>query len=175
MANSPPDPQDPDQNPDLPPSKTRRKQQMHALQDLGEALVALDPKRLALLDLPERLVDAIGQARGIRAHEGRRRQLQYVGKLMRDVDPAPIQATLDQWASGAAGDREQFAATERWRDEMLADAGALERFLAAHPGADRSHLAGLILRARAERAGRGPPHAFRELFRAIRAESTRGE
>ena len=72
-----------------PPSKTRRKHAMHALQDLGEALVALDPKRLRELDLPERLVDAVIQARGIRAHEGRRRQIQYILKLLRDVDPEP--------------------------------------------------------------------------------------
>ncbi len=158
-------------SPDLPPSKTRRKQEMHALQELGEALVALDPKRLALLDLPERLFDAIGQARGIRAHEGRRRQLQYVGKLMRGVDSQPIRAKLDQWASGAAGDREQFAATERWRDELLADPDALDRYLTACPTANRTRLAALISRARAERTGQSPPHAFRELFRILRADA----
>ncbi|MDH4181880.1 MAG: DUF615 domain-containing protein, partial [Betaproteobacteria bacterium] len=82
---------------DAPPlSKTRRKQAMHDLQDLGEALVALDPKALAKLDLPERLADAVAQARGITRHEARRRQLQYVGRLMRDVDPAPIRAALER-------------------------------------------------------------------------------
>jgi len=72
-----------------PPSKTRRKQEMHALQDLGEALVALDPQRLASLDLPERLTDAIKLARTVTRHEARRRQLQYIGRLMRDVDAEP--------------------------------------------------------------------------------------
>jgi ribosome-associated protein len=85
---------------DVPPSKTRRKHTMHALQGLGEALVALDPRRLSALELPEQLTDAILQARGIRAHEGRRRQMQYIGKLMRGVDPVPIQEALERWARG---------------------------------------------------------------------------
>ena len=79
------------------PSKTRLKREMEALQDLGETLVGLDRSRLAELDLPERLVDAIELARGITRHEARRRQMQYVGRLMRDVDPAPIRAALERW------------------------------------------------------------------------------
>ena len=85
------------------PSKTRRKHAMHALQDLGEALLAIDPKRLEELELPERLFDALLQARGIRAHEGRRRQIQYIGKLMRDIDPVPLQrraGTMDVRITG---------------------------------------------------------------------------
>lgn len=150
------------------PSKTRRKQAMHALQDLGCALVALDAKRLAELDLPERLVDAVAEARGIRAHEGRRRQLQYIGKLMRDVDPAPIRAALDRWAAGTTDDHARFAEVERWRDELVADDGALARFAAAHPAADHATLAAMVRDARAERARGGPPHRYRALFRALR-------
>ncbi len=151
------------------PSKTRRKHAMHALQDLGEALVALDAKRLAELDLPERLVDAVAQARGIRAHEGRRRQMQYIGKLMRDVDPGPIRAALDRLAAGAPDDQVRFAAAERWRDELIGDDGALDRFAAAHPAADRNALAALVRDARVERTRGGPPHRYRALFRALRA------
>ena len=151
------------------PSKTKRKHAMHALQDLGEALVALDPKRLAELDLPERLVDAIVIARGVRAHEGRRRQIQYVGKLMRTIDAAPVQAALDRWASGIPADHLRFAAAERWRDELLTDETALERFLAGHPAADRASLASLVDAARAERVRGGPPHRYRALFRTVRA------
>ncbi|MFO1412470.1 MAG: ribosome biogenesis factor YjgA [Burkholderiales bacterium] len=151
-----------------PPSKTRRKHAMHALQDLGEALIAQDPARVAELGLPEPLVDAIAQARGIRAHEGRRRQLQYVGKLMRDVDPAPIEAALARWAAGIPEDRERFAALERWRDELVADDAALDRFLAAHPDAERVALATLVREVRAERARGGPPHRYRALFRKLR-------
>src|SRR5947208_16557221 len=84
---------------DAPPSKTQRKATMHALQDLGEALVALDQKHLTELaaeaELPERLVEAIVEARTITAWGGRKRQLQYIGKLMRDIDPSPIRHRLD--------------------------------------------------------------------------------
>lgn len=153
----------------VPPSKTRRKHEMHALQDLGLALVAQDSARVAELGLPEVLADAIAEARGIRAHEGRRRQIQYIGKLMREVDPAPIEAALARWAAGIPEDRERFAALERWRDELVADDAALDRFIVAHAGADRAALAGLIREVRAERARGGPPHRYRALFRTLRA------
>src|SRR6187455_2734613 len=84
--------------PDLLPSKTRRKQEMHALQDIGEQLVQLDLKRLTELALPETLTDAILEARRIHKHEARRRQMQYIGKLMRDVDAAPILEKFDLWS-----------------------------------------------------------------------------
>jgi ribosome-associated protein len=151
------------------PSKTRRKHAMHALQDLGEALVALDPRRLAELELPERLSDAILQARGIRAHEGRRRQMQYIGKLMRDIDATPIRDALDRWARGPREDNARFAALERWRDRLLADPSALDEFLGAYPQADRRHLASLVHDANEERARGGPPHRYRELFRQLKA------
>lgn len=152
-----------------PPSKTRRKHAMHALQDLGEALVALDPRRLAELELPERLSDAILQARGIRAHEGRRRQMQYVGKLMRAIDATPIRDALDRWARGPREDNARFAALERWRDRLLADPAALDEFVGAYPQTDRRHLASLVHDANAERARGGPPHRYRELFRQLKA------
>jgi ribosome-associated protein len=158
--------------PDAGPSKTRRKHAMHALQNLGEALVALDPKRLKGLDLPERLVDAILQARGITAHEGRRRQIQYIGKLMRDVDPAPLQAALEGWTRGPQEENARFAALERWRDRLLAEPAALEEFLGAYPQADRRHLESLVNDARLERVRGGPPHRFRELFRQLKAAVT---
>lgn len=79
---------DPEQ--DIAPSKTRRKQEMHALQDIGEQLVELNSKQLAELDLPEALMDAIVEAKRLRKHEARRRQMQFIGKLMREVDTAPI-------------------------------------------------------------------------------------
>ncbi len=152
------------------PSKTRRKQAMHALQALGEALVALDPRRIDELALPERLVDALAQARGIRAHEGRRRQMQYIGKLMRDIDPAPVEAALARWSSGLREDNARFAAIEDWREQLVRDDAAIERFLLARPGADRQALLSLVREARDERKRGAPPHRYRALFRAIRAE-----
>jgi hypothetical protein len=91
------------------------------------------------LDLPERLVDAIIQARGITAHEGRRRQIQYIGKLMRTIDPAPLQAALAAWAKGPREENARFAAIERWRDRLLVDPAALNEFVGAYPQADRRH------------------------------------
>ena len=155
------------------PSKTRRKAAMHALQDLGEALVGLDPRRLAELaaeaELPERLVDAITQARTITAWGGRKRQMQYIGKLMRDVDPEPIRRRLDAWAHGHFADTARQHALEEWRDRLLAEPEALDALAARHPQLDRPRFRTLIARAREERASGSPPHAYRELFRVLKS------
>ena len=124
---------------------------MHALQDMGEALVALDPKRLAQLaaeaPLPARLVDAIVEARSITAWGARKRQLQYVGRLMRDVDPEPIRRRLEQWAHGHAIDSARQHALEQWRDRLIADPAALDLLAAALAAARPSAL------SRADRKG----------------------
>jgi ribosome-associated protein len=155
------------------PSKTRRKAEMHALQDLGEALVGLDAKRLAELaaevGLPERLHDAIREARSITAWGGRKRQMQFIGKLMRDLDAAPIQRRLDAWAQGHDIDTARQRAIERWRDRLLAEPDALDALAAEYPRLDRPRLRALLARARDERVRGGPPHAFRELFRELKA------
>ena len=142
---------------------------MHALQDLGEALVRLDSARLAELGLPERLSDAVSAARDIRAHEGRRRQMQFIGKLMREIDPEPVRAALDRWAAGVPSDQALFAAAERWREDLLRDDAAVERFVAEHPAADRAALATLVREARGERTRGSPPHRYRELFRRLKS------
>ncbi|MGH8851286.1 MAG: ribosome biogenesis factor YjgA, partial [Casimicrobiaceae bacterium] len=98
-----------------PPSKTRRKAEMHDRQSLGEELVQLSAARLAALALPERLADAVEQTRAITKHEARRRQLQFIGRLMRDVDPAPIRARLALWGDAPAAEKARLAAVERWR------------------------------------------------------------
>ncbi len=155
------------------PSKTQRKAEMHARQDLGEALVALDAGRFAELAaetaLPERLVDAIVAARGITAWGGRKRQLQYVGKQMRSVDPAPIERRLDAWAQGHAMDTAQQHALERWRDRLLVEPEALDALAAQYPTLDRPRFRSLIAKARTERERASPPHAYRELFRELKA------
>ncbi|MEO8345358.1 MAG: ribosome biogenesis factor YjgA [Betaproteobacteria bacterium] len=169
MISRPDEQQDDETSTDLGPSKTRRKHAMHALQNLGEALVALEPKRLKALDLPERLVDAVLQARGITAHEGRRRQIQYIGKLMRDIDPAPVQAALEGWSKGPKEENARFAALERWRERLLAEPQALNEFVGTYPQSDRRHLESLINDAKLERVRGGPPHRYRELFRQLKA------
>ena len=158
---------------DLPVSKTRKKAEMHALQDLGAALVALDAGRLTELAaeaaLPARLVEAIVEARSISAWGGRKRQLQYVGKLMRDVDPEPIRRRLDQWAQGHALDSARQHDLEQWRDRLVADPATLDLLVARWPRLDRPRFRALIAKARDERSRGQPPHAFRELFRELKA------
>jgi ribosome-associated protein len=154
-----------------PPSKTQRKAQMHALQDLGEAMVDLEPRQLAGLfaqvELPERLREAIIEARAITAWGGRKRQLQFVGRLMREIDPEPIERWLDALAQGRRMGAARQHALERWRERLLGESEALDELCAAHPTLDRSRFRALIAKARDERAAATPPHAYRELFRAL--------
>lgn len=156
-----------------PPSKTRRKAAMHALQDLGEVLIELQPRRLAELaaelDLPERLTEAIAEARTITAWGGRKRALQYVGKLMREVDPVPIRRRLDLWAQGHHESAAHQHALERWRERLLAEPGALDALAVDHPAIDRPRFRALVAKALLERDRGGPPHAYRELFRELKA------
>jgi len=153
--------------PEVVLSKTQRKHAMLALQDLGERLLELTPARLALLDLPERLSDAIAAARKLTGHEARRRQMQYVGRLMREVDPSPIQEQLSRWAQAPNAEKARLAGVEHWRERLVGNAGALEVFCENHPAADRAALQALVARAGAERARGSPPHAYRELFRLL--------
>lgn len=159
-----------DQEPDAP-SKTQRKKAMHQLQETGEALVALSEEQLGRIELPDNLRDAVREARRTRSHEGRRRQMQYVGKLMRQVDAAPIESALAALALGGATDTLMLHRAEAWRARLIAQDEALTQWVAEHPGCDVQHLRQLIRQARddaardvEQRSGRG----FRELFRFVR-------
>jgi ribosome-associated protein len=154
---------------EAPISKTQRKKAVHMLQALGEELVELNEDQLATVDLPERLLDAVMHAQTITKHEARRRQLQYIGKLMRGVEVEPIRAALDAML---AGSRRQIAAHKRiesWRERLLAGPGALNELLAEFPGADAQRLRALIHGALRERAESRPPRSYRELYQALRA------
>jgi len=151
-----------------PPSKTSRKRAMHALQDLGEALVELNSERLAQLDLPERLREAIAEARRITSHEGRRRQLQYVGRLMREVDPEPLRAQIEAWAQAPRRETALLHRLEAWRERLLADPRALDELCDDFPGIERSHWRDLIRRAGEERAATQPPKHYRQLFQELK-------
>lgn len=153
------------------PSKTRLKQQSHDLQKLGMALADLSEARLARLELPERLLDALAQYRNTRTHEGRRRQLQYVGKLMRDVDDAPLREAVAESKLGSARDTLLLHETERWRDALLADDEALTRWMNEHADCDAQRLRSLVRAARREAAlppEQRNPRSMRELFQFIR-------
>jgi ribosome-associated protein len=150
------------------PSKTKRKHAMHELQALGERLVELNPGQLSEFVLPESLRDAIENARRITRHEARRRQLQYVGRLMRTADADAIREKLKTWDGISTEHTARVHRIERWRDQLLADDAALKELAGAHPGLDTQRLRALVRNARAERDAGRPPRAFRELFRALR-------
>ena len=149
-------------------SKTRRKRQMHELQALGAALVGLSAAHLQRLSLPQELAQAVSEARRIDSHEARRRQVQYIGRLMRALDPGPIRAQLAAVQGGSAQERARHQRLEHWRARLLEDDGALTEFARAHPAADLQQLRSLIRNARREQAGGRPPRAQRELFRVLR-------
>ena len=151
------------------PSKSQRKRDMTALQDTGVRLVELNAGQLAQIGLPERLHDAVLEAQRISDFEGRRRQMQYIGKLMREVDPAPIRARLEQWQGAAREQTAQQRLVERWREQLLADDGALALFATEFPGCDLQRVRSLIASIKRDRATGRPPKNHRELFRVVRA------
>ena len=152
------------------PSKTRLKQEMRELQTLGEALAALPPARLAAIELPESLRDAMAEFRRTRTHEGRRRQLQYIGKLMRTIDSAPAREAIAREQLGSARDTLALHRVEHWRDALIAGDEALTRFVAEHPAADGATLRRLARAARSELAALGGRRgrAYRELFQLLK-------
>jgi ribosome-associated protein len=150
-------------------SKTRRKRQMSELQDLGADLVKLSPEQLARIDLPESLREAVLACRGITKHEGRRRQMQYIGRIMRNVDAAPIAAQVAAMHAPSRADTALFHLAEKWRDDILADTEAIERFVLEFPEADANVLRTLAEKARAERASGSPPKHYRKMFHALNA------
>jgi ribosome-associated protein len=154
-------------------SKTRKKKDMLALQDLGVQLVELNEQQLAGMQLPEELLDAVMEARRLTKHEARRRQMQYIGRLMRDLDATPIRERLEQWKGQGRAHTAQLHAIERWREELLAGDPALARFLDLHPDADSQKLRTLIRNARREQSAALPPKSYRELFRILRETLTK--
>jgi ribosome-associated protein len=152
-----------------PASKTKRKQEMHELQALGAALVELPEAQIHALALGDQLGGAVLEAKRIRSHEARRRQLQYIGRLMRDVDPAPIRARLEALEGSSAEATARHRRLEQLRERLLADDQALTELMAAHPGADAQALRTLIRNARREQKEGRSPRAFRELFRILKS------
>lgn len=153
------------------PSKTQRKQKAHDLQSLGQDLVELPASRLVGLDMPEILRDAIAEYKRTRSFEGKRRQLQYIGKQMRFADEAPLREAVAAYKLGSAKDTLKLHETERWRDELVADDEAATRWAGEFPGSDLQRLRSLIRAARKDAAaapeqrnGRG----YRELFQFIK-------
>lgn len=152
------------------PSKSERKRRMTALQELGESLTELNDKQLDQLPLEDpRLLEAIREARAIRSNSARRRHLQYIGRLMRGVDPEPIEQALLALQAPHRQQTADFHSLERLRDEALA-AGSrgADLVLERWPQADRQHLRQLILQHEREHKLGRPAAASRKLFRYLR-------
>lgn len=154
---------------DTRPSKSAVKREMLALQALGEALVALSEGDLATIPLEEPLLEAIHTARRIKSREGRRRQLQYIGKLMRKIDVTELQAAYDDLLNGRQLHNQQFHELEALRDQLV-EVGpeSIGEVVERYPAADRQHLRQLIVAARREREAERPPASARKLFRYLR-------
>ena len=149
------------------PSKSQRKRDMLALQQIGESLLPLADERLERLPISPELIDAVRIAREIRAHEGRRRQLQYIGRLMRDVDADALRAALADETREHRVATAVMHAAERWRERIVADDQVLRNWLDQYPDT-RESVEPLVPRARRELAAGGPGRAYRELFRKLR-------
>jgi ribosome-associated protein len=150
-------------------SKSQFKREMIALQEMGEELVRLNAEQLAKLPLTDELREAICAAQGMHARGARYRQMQYIGRLMREVDPAPMQDALDTLRNKHNRATALLHRLEKWRDQLITgDSAALEEVFAAFPAADRQHLRQLIRNAQKEEEAGKPPKAKRELFRYLR-------
>ncbi len=157
-----------------PPSKTQLKAEADEKQALGEALLTLRADLMARLDLPDKLLTAIAEAKKITNFEGKRRQMQFIGKLMRPLDAGPIRDAIDEQANGSAQLTLQLHLAEQWRDKLVADDDALNAWLVEYPATDSQQLRALIRQARKdakpEKPGEAPRHAksYREIFQLVK-------
>ncbi len=162
-------------------SKTDLKRESAELQALGEALLDLRADLLAGLALPDKLAEALAQAKRITNFEGKRRQMQFIGKLMRQLEDdtlAAVRTALELQRAGLARDTEALHQTEEWRERLIAAEGdsALDAWMAEHPDTDRQQLRTLVRQARKdavpEKPGAAPRHgrAYREVFQLLRAQ-----
>ncbi len=153
------------------PSKSQLKREMTALQKLGEDLVEQPKDRVKRVPMPEDVRDAILECQQIKNHEGRRRQLQYVGKKMRTLteeEVAIIQKTIDSWRGASKSETAAMHALERRREKLLANDAALTDIMADYPSIDVQQLRALIRNARKEQAEQKPPKAYREIFQILK-------
>lgn len=158
------------------PSKTELKRQSLQLQVLGQQLADLPADALARAPIDEPLREAIAELQRTRSHEGRRRQLQFVGKLMRGADEAALREALAAATVGSARETLRLHEIERWRAQLIADDGALTAWMAEHPGTDAQRLRSLVRAARRDATSTGPadgqaarqPRSYRELFQFLK-------
>jgi ribosome-associated protein len=169
-------------------SKTDLKRESEELQKLGEQLLTLRDDLFERLALPEKLVESLAEAQRITNFEGRRRQMQYIGKLMRNLEDDDLQAireALEEQHKGSARDALALHEAERWRDELIADEDAVKRWIEQHPGTDTQQLRALVRQARKEATpdadavskGLAPRRgrAYREIFQLVKEQMAHGD
>jgi len=149
------------------PSKSQMKRDADAAQRLGAELVELNAKQLAQFGLPDKLLEAIKHAQTINSHSAKKRQLQYIGKLMRDVDVGSVAEILARLKAPHRQAVAQFHQAEKWRERLLADDQQIAVFVAEYPAADVTELRKLIVDARQEKVGGQLGKAYRGLFKLI--------
>ena len=150
------------------PSKSQVKRDMDALQAIGEALVALSRDQIRRMDLPENLREAVLEAQRITSFGAIKRQKQFIGKLMRSVDAAPIRAQLDALRGDSDAHNAWAHRLERWRDKLIANDDSLADLLDEYPQADIQALRQAIRNARKEQEQAKPPKAFRQIYQMLK-------
>lgn len=159
---------DPDADFTDAPSRTQRKREVEALQDLGRQLTELGKDQLVRIPLPDDLRKAIQDWQRFTQHGAKRRQLQYIGRLMRKTNPDPIEAGLAEVRGESATAKAHFHSLERWRTRLLEQPDALTAWLGEYPRSDAQQLRALIRNAAREAATGKPPKSSRELFKVLR-------
>ncbi len=154
-------------------SKTQRKAEADQLQQIGKSLVALPDDRVKQLNLPEALYEAIVEAKRISSNGAIRRQMQYIGRLMRDIDSTPIVEQLAKWEGKNQEENARFHALERWRERLISEAATssndvLQAFVTQYPNDEIQRLRHLIRNAYQEQSSNKPPKSSRELFKLLR-------
>ena len=149
-------------------SKSARKREAASLQELGVKLSALPDQEIKALDLPDNLFVALRDLRRLPSHGAQIRQRQYIGKLMRNIDPLPVLAKLAERKQRHDVEIRQFQQIERWRDRLLSEPQAMDELLKEYPDADRGVLAKLLEKAERERVEQRSPVGARELFAFLR-------
>lgn len=151
------------------PSKSQLKRESEALQKLGEELLSLRSSDLDSMDLPDSLAEAVHTARKIRSRGGLKRQRQFIGKVMRQIDSESIEKQLAIIKHKHDTNTVAFRRIEQWRDRLLEnDKSALTEIINAHPDIDRQHINQLVHKALREQAKNKPPAAARKLFKYLR-------
>ena len=155
-------------------SRTELKRESTELQKLGEDLLTLRPELMARLAVSEKLKDAVVEAKRITNFEGKRRQMQFIGKLMRPLDPDPIREAINEQLNGSAQLTLSLHLAEQWRDKLIAEDGALGDWLSSYPDTDSQQLRALIRQARKdiqpEKPGEAVRHgkSYREIFQLVK-------